>query len=133
MFDTAPFSAGNRQALSEDRDRILYRGSLHDTVGGPAGVLIVVPAAEHPAPAVLERLAKEYALRDELDPGWAARPLELKRERGRVMLVLEDPGGEPLDGLLTAPLDLRRFLHLAIAIAVALSRLHQRHIVHKDI
>ena len=38
-------------------------------------------------------------LKDELDGAWAARPLELIREGGRTMLVLEDPGGEPLDRL----------------------------------
>ena len=33
------------------------------------------------------------------------RPLELVREAAATMLVLEDPGGEPLDRLLGAPLD----------------------------
>ena len=53
-------------------------------------VLAVLPAAEHPTPATLDRLAREYGLKDELDGAWAVRPLELVRERGRIMLVLED-------------------------------------------
>ena len=36
------------------------------------------------------------------------------------MLVLEDPGGEPLDGLLGGPMEVERFLRLAIGIAAAL-------------
>ena len=73
------------------------------------------------------------SLKDELDGTWAVRPVELVREGGRTMLVLEDPGGEPLDRLLGAPLEMGRFLRLAIGIAVALGKLHQRGLVHKDI
>ena len=96
-------------------------------------VLAVLPAAEHPTPATLDRLAHEYGLKDELDGAWAVRPLELIRERGRTMLVLEDPGGEPLERLLGAPMETDRFLRLAIDITVALGRLHRRGLVHKDI
>ncbi len=49
------------------------------------------------------------------------------------MLMLEDPGGEPLDRLLGAPLETGRFLNLAIGIASALAKLHQRGLIHKDI
>ena len=50
-----------------------------------------------------------------------------------MMLVLEDPGGEPLHRLLGAPMEVGRFLRLAIGIAMALGKLHQRGLVHKDI
>jgi len=49
------------------------------------------------------------------------------------MLVLTDPGGEPLDRLLGRPMELTRFLHLAIGLAAAIGRLHQRNLIHKDI
>jgi serine/threonine protein kinase len=49
------------------------------------------------------------------------------------MLVLEDPGGEPLDLLLGAPMEVGHFLRLATGIAMALDKLHQRGLVHKDI
>ena len=96
-------------------------------------ILAVLPASEHPTPTFLDRLAHECELKDDLDGAWAVRPVELVREAGRVMLVLEDPGGEPLDRLLGAPLELGRFLRLAIGIAVALGQLHRRGLVHKDI
>ena len=96
-------------------------------------MLAVLPAAEHPAPATLDRLANEYGLKDELDGAWAVRPLELVRDSGRTMLVLEDSCGEPLDGLLGVPLEVGRFLRLAVGMAAALSKLHQRGLVHKDI
>jgi serine/threonine protein kinase len=96
-------------------------------------VLAVLPAAEHPTPATLNRLAHEYGFKDELNGAWAARPLELIRDGGRTMLVLEDPGGEPLERLLGVPFEMDLFLRLAIDISVAVGRLHRRGLLHKDI
>jgi serine/threonine protein kinase len=96
-------------------------------------VLLVFPAAEHPTPATLDRLAHEYGLKDELDGAWAVRPLELGRERGRTMLVFEDPGGEPLDRLLGTLMEVGECLRLAIGIAAALGKVHRQGLVHKDI
>jgi PAS domain S-box-containing protein len=96
-------------------------------------VLAVMPAAEHPTRASLDRLEHEYELKDELEGGWAVRPLALTRQGGRLMLVLEDFGGEPLEPLLDAPMELGRFLRLAIGIVVALGKAHQRGLIHKDV
>ena len=91
------------------------------------------PPRSTPTPGTLERLAHEYGLQDELDGGWAARPLELVHEHGRTLLVLEDPGGEPLDRLLGSPMEVGTFLRLAIGIAMALAKVHQRGLIHKDL
>jgi serine/threonine protein kinase len=96
-------------------------------------VLAVVPAAEHPSPAGLDRLAHEFGLKDELDAAWALRPLELKRDRGRTMLVLENSGGEPLARLLGSPMEVPRFLRLAIGTTAALGKVHQHGLIHRDI
>jgi PAS domain S-box-containing protein len=117
----------------EDGERIFCRGHRPSADGDRETVLAVLPAAEHPTPASLDRLAHEYGLKDELDAAWALRPLELVRERGRTMLVLEDPGSEPLGQLLGAPLELGRLLHFAIGITSALGKAHRRGLVHKDI
>src|SRR5882762_8824023 len=120
------------KVLWEDGERVFCRReSLAD--GYRAAVLAVLPAAEHPAPATLDRLAREYGLKDELDGAWAVRPLELVRERGRIMLVLEDTCSEPLDQLLGAPMEVGSFLRIAIAVAGALTQVHRRGLVHKDI
>ena len=60
---------------------------------------------------------------------WAVRPLELVRDGGRAMLVLEDPGGEPLDLLLGAPMEVGHFLRLATGIAMAVRPAERRAIV----
>ena len=64
---------------------------------------------------------------------WAVRPLDLVREHGRTMLVLEDIGAEPLRRLLGRPMELGRFFRLAGALAAALRGLHERGLIHKDI
>jgi PAS domain S-box-containing protein len=94
---------------------------------------VVLPGAEHPKPDSLNRLILEYGLKDELDAAWAVLPLELVRERGRTVLILESPEGEPLDRLIGPPMEVGRFLPLAVALSAALARLHQRGLIHKDI
>ena len=116
-----------------DSERALCRGRRRDAGGGLASVLIELPVAERPSPVALDRLAHEYGLKDELDAAWAARPLDLVREGGRTALLLEDCGGEPLERLLGEPMETGRFLRLAIDIAAALGRAHQRGLVHKDV
>jgi len=122
------------ETLREGREFTLYRGRQH---GNPSPVLAVALAAERPSPQSLRRLEHEYSLAAELDPKWATRPLALTRHEGRMMLVLEDPGGEPLDGVLARsrgqPLELTRFLHLAPGLATALGQVHRHGMIHKDI
>lgn len=96
-------------------------------------VLVVLSALEYPTPSSLGRLDHEYGLKDELDSAWAVRPLELVRDGSRTMLVLEDPGSEPLARRLGTAMETGLFLRLAIGIAAALGSVHQRGLVHKDI
>jgi serine/threonine protein kinase len=135
LHPTCQFSAegDGLQVLWEDSDRRFCRAWHAGTDGDRRSVLAVLSAAEHPTPVTLDRLAHEYDLRDDLDSAWAARPLEFLRERGRSMLVLEDPGGEPLERLIGAPMELGSFLRLAIGICAALRKLHQHGLIHKDI
>jgi PAS domain S-box-containing protein len=121
------------QLLWEDGERVFSRGWRLGADGRHGAVLSVWPASEHPPPVSLDRLAHEYGLKDELDASWAVRPLQLGREGGRTMLVFEDPGGEPLERLLGGPMEMGSFLRLAIGIATALSKVHQRGLVHKDL
>jgi serine/threonine protein kinase len=108
-------------------DIALYRGSGN----GLPPILLV--AAEETSLDCVERLEHEYALKAELDPDWAARPVALTHYNDRLTLVLEDPGGAPLDRLLGRPLDVSRFLRIAIPLAGALRRVHERGLIHKDI
>jgi PAS domain S-box-containing protein len=124
---------GSWEVLSEDEQRILCRGWRRGAESERRAVLVVLPAGEHPSKSNVDRLIHEYGMRTELNGAWAAQPLELLNDRGRVMLVLEDTGGEPLDESLGAPAEVGRFLCVAIGIATALGRLHKGGFVHKDI
>ncbi|HBO1226629.1 TPA: AAA family ATPase [Pseudomonas aeruginosa] len=123
--------ASKQKILWDDGERVFCR-ACHGS-GGDISVLMVRPAAEHPLPATLERLAHEYSLRDELQSAWALRPQALHHEGGKTRLLLDDPGGEPLSCLLSQPLGTETCLRLAVEIAVALRHLHQSGLVHKDL
>jgi len=133
---TSRFSAngmGGLEILSEDSGLVFCRGWREGAGGGRKDVLIVLPASESPAPTTLGGLAHQYSFKDELDSRWAVRPLEVVRDRGRTILVLEDPGGELLNGLLGVPMDVGRFLRIAVGVAAALSGVHRHGLIHKDI
>ncbi|MBB5421474.1 PAS domain S-box-containing protein [Paraburkholderia atlantica] len=115
--------------LWEDAERTFCR------VRSPSGsdsVLTLRTTEEHPSIALLERLAHEFALKEQLNGTWAVHPIRLVREDERMALVFEDPGGEPLERLVGAPLGVERVLCLAVGIAGALEKLHRSGFVHKD-
>jgi len=118
------------RALQRDGEYVLFRTNAE---GHANTVLVVATASEQPQPRSIERLKHEYALRDSLDPGWAAKPLKLAEQHGRNFLVLADQGGELLSGMLDKPWDTGAFLRVAIGISVALGRVHARGLIHKDV
>ena len=122
------------EPLREDADFALYRGRQH---GNPSTVLAIAVSAKQPSLQNLQRLEHEYSLAAGLDSGWAAKPLALTRHEGKTVLILTDPGREPLDQVLEKdkeqPLDLTRFLRIAIGLTKAISHVHRRGLIHKDI
>ena len=119
-----------------------------------SSILVLAPALEQPELGTLKRLEHECSLRDELDPEWAVRPIGLTHHWDRSVLVLQDPGGEPLEQFLGLvrnpgphslrealqaedaggqPMELGRFLRLAMNLAAGLDKLHRRGLMHKDI
>ena len=122
------------EPIREAGEFILYRGRQH---GDPSPILAVAPATKHPSTQSLRRLEHEYSLASALDPAWATKPVALTRHEGRTLLVLKDPGGEPLDLVLKReqgkPLDLAHFLRIAIGLAAALAQVHRNRLLHKDI
>jgi predicted ATPase len=120
------------ETVRRDEELVLYRGERSDQPGSPS-VLLLAPASTQRALETLRKIEYEYSLRDELESAWAVRPLALSEHLGRTTLVLEDPGGETLDQLLPGPMEMTEFLRCAVGMATALSGLHEKGLIHKDV
>src|SRR6476620_7034968 len=120
------------EVLWRDAERAFCR-LARDGAGDGHAFIPVLSGSEHPTLESINRLIREYELKDCLAADWALRPVELVRERGRTMLVVEYTAGEPLDRFIGPPMEVGRFLQLAVALAAALGRLHARGLIHKDI
>jgi PAS domain S-box-containing protein len=132
------------ETLREDGELVLYRGKSSE---GPVELLVLASAGERLSAESLGRLENEYSLKDELDPNWAARPICIAAHRDRTVLVLQDPGGMPLEaarnamdlaaagpyGLECVAFDLAFCLRVGMNLAKAIGQAHKRGIVHKDI
>src|SRR5262245_18424373 len=103
------------ETLRRDGEFLLQRGHhRRHTDASPPSILAITPVLEHPALASLRRMEHEHSFKDDLDPGWAVQPLALTAHEGRTMLVLTDPGGEPLDRLLGQPMEIGEALRTAV-------------------
>ena len=121
------------RALWEDGIRVFRRGCCRAAAGNSKAILALAAAAEHLTRSILDSFAREYELRNDLDSAWAVRPPDLLAEGGWTVRVQEDPGGESLDRLLDEPMEVGRFLDLAISIFNAPGKAHQRGVVQKDV
>ena len=65
---------------------------------GKPTFLVVAPVSKYSALETLARLEHEYALRGQLDPEWALRPLALTRHEGRRRSFLRTLMGNRLTG-----------------------------------
>jgi PAS domain S-box-containing protein len=133
VWFNAAENSGAVQVLSQENEILLRRIRRQGTDTDPSTSITVLAASERVTPNSLNRLTREFELKEYLDPDWALRPLELAQEHGQTILIFEDPGGELLSRLLDAPMGVESFLRLAIDITAAISKMHQRGLVHKDI
>src|SRR6266850_503817 len=137
MKASALFGAGwendSVEVLWQDAGRAFCRLGRDGPAGDTHAFIPVLSGSEHPTLESINRLIREYELKDDLAADWALRPVELVRERGRTMLVVDYVGGEPLDRLVGEPMEVGGFLRLAVALSGALSQLHGRGLIHKDI
>lgn len=116
------------QLLRDDNQFVLLR-AVRDADSLPVLVLV----ARDGGAAACARLEHEYALRAELDATWAAQPLALVRSPAALALVLADHGADPLAPVPGQALSSSDFTALAVPLALALSQLHRRELVHQDV
>ena len=121
----ANLSAERLQTILEDGEFVLYRHrDPTDTPSPSRSLLVVIPRSEHPRPQAVRMLEHEHALRGDLHPAWALRPVALTTLQGRPALVLEDPGGEPILQRAGRPMDVADVLRVGAGVAAALRQLH---------
>ena len=94
---------------------------------------VLAPSSVRPGPETLKKIHHEYSLRGELDSAWAVRSLAVTEYSEQTTLVLEDPGGETLDGFMKESIEMTQFLRVALGLATALGGLHARKLIHKDL
>jgi PAS domain S-box-containing protein len=118
------------ETLREDSELVLYRGRSHSSNDT---ILVLAPVSRQADSSHLERFQHECALRGQLDGAWAIQPLRLEACEDRTVLLLRDPGGQPLERQLGRPLTLARFLDVAVGLTSALRQVHAQGLIHKDI
>ena len=121
------------EVLWRDAGRVFCRLWRNDAEGEKHAFIPIANAEEHPTLESVNRLTHEHELKSYLDSAWALRPLELVRERGQTMLVVDYAGGEPLERLVRQPMEIGQFLRLSVALSGAIGQLHGRGLIHKDI
>jgi PAS domain S-box-containing protein len=120
--------------LHNNGEFVLCRGRRRTgTSPHPPSVLVLMSRSDHARPQIVRMLEHEHSLRAELDRAWAVRSVELTHHEGRTALVLNDPGGEPLDQLVGMPMEMGQFLRVAIGLSAAVRQLHGRGLIHKDL
>ena len=77
------------EVLWRDAGRAFCRLWRDDADGGRYAFIPILSDVEHPTLESVNRLAHEFELREYLDGAWALRPLELVRDRGQTMLVVD--------------------------------------------
>lgn len=129
----AGWKRGSLEVLWEDGERAFCRTWEGSAKTARFAFIPLRGDAEHSTVDTVARLIHEFALRDQLGSSWALRPLELVRDRGRTMLVVDYEKGEPLSRFIGHPADIGWFLKMATSLSVTLRHLHGSGLVHKDI
>jgi predicted ATPase/signal transduction histidine kinase len=96
-------------------------------------VLVKVIDPRRCDPRDIDRIRHEYELGRAIHSRAVVKPLELQTQPGMLALVLEDFGGQSLEGLLGTPIPVDLFLRLAIQITTAVVDVHREGAIHKDI
>ncbi|WNG27395.1 AAA family ATPase [Cystobacter fuscus] len=97
-------------------------------------VIIKTPMAASPGRTESERYRREFAILQRLqDVRGVARPYACERLGERPVLLLERVQGQTLSESTGQPLELSRFLRLALSLTSTLGEVHCRNVIHKDI
>lgn len=117
------------ETLATSSRATVYRG-VRASDERPVIIKVLTPQYR---PQHLARLKNEYEIGMTLNVPTVVRPIALENHQGKPALVMEDFGGEPLERMLGAPMEIGTFLRIAVQIVSAVADIHERHVVHKDL
>lgn len=121
-----------RDKIHEGNKSLIYRATrTTDNVN----VILKMLTDERPSPERIARFRQEFEINKKLeDVRGVVEAYALDHYQHHWFMVLEDFGGQSLDKLFkNKPIDLISFLKISIDIADILARIHQKHIIHRDI
>lgn len=121
------------EQIYEGQNSLIYRGCQN--AGGPSVILKMLKQS-YPLPEQVAWFQREYSLTQSLHIEGVIKVHELIVDQHRPVMIVEDFGGESLALSLIKsrqPFSLTEFLLLAIQISDILGRVHQQHVIHKDI
>ena len=117
--------------LYESKNSLIYRARRQSD---HQPVVLKLLNEEYPTPERLARFRREYEMTRKLQSENIIGVYSLEPYQNTLMIVMEDFGGDSLARLLPAhPLELAKFLPLALRIVEILGNIHQHHLIHKDI
>ncbi|UCH95972.1 MAG: AAA family ATPase [Candidatus Aminicenantes bacterium] len=121
--------------LYEGNHTVVYRGHRSKD---KQRVILKILKDRYPTPEEVARFRREYEITRNLGKkvSGVIAAYDIEKYKNRLLMVLEDFGGESLTRLRQMKLPklrLSKFLHLAIGITGILGDLHRQHVIHKDI
>ncbi len=97
-------------------------------------VIIKTPSVRSPGARERERYRREFSILQRLrDVSGVVRSYSHQYVLGRPVLMMERLRGDPLSEYAGQPMEVPRFLALAISLASTLAELHRHGVIHKDI